>query len=402
VSRRGGPPAAFDRPEPMPLVTALFSLLTRRLGDLVQAVFGWVIVGLFGRLERKRQLGLSVALILAISWPLLVLGVFLPGVAARALAFLPLEQWMGTGPLRAMWMALALLSPIGVGAIVRWVAPDRALHGGVLRTVLGGYPITVGFAVSFLITLVVVPFTKLGALARGWHDEHVFLQVREGAYRRVLDELAGVAASAGLEVQERAVPTSMALATRVIKWFARGSLDAIVADDPRMLRSEELQIYLYPADLLLRGDEARCARFRAAMLRRLPLGAAYQTSEPAAQAIEDEIQRLWDIVAHHHGPDEIGGAARSRLRSITEELDHAAIAYPQWVLLYTNLHRIERAICGGPRLVDPEGALAGESPAALSATAAPKTRRFLLATAVLALLGYRSARSEKRERQTGS
>ena len=336
----------------MPLVTALLSLLSRKMGSIIQAVFGWSVTGLFGRQSAPKQTALSIAMLLALAWPLLVVGVVAPKVAAWAIAFVPLHDWMGETALRVLWLVLALAAPLVVGAITRWVAPDRKLKGGPVRTLLGGYPITLGFALSFLITLVTVPLLKLGALRRGWKDEHVYVQVREGRYAALVQELADACRRARVEVVADELPWAMSAATRVIKWFARGSLDAIVADRPKMLRGDELEAFVYPGDLLLRGKKSAVTRVRAAVLRVLPLDAAHLCRDPRAQELEDQILRMWDVVARHDGPSELGRMARSRLKEITRDLEHADVPYEDWVLLYTHLQRLERAVCGGPTVVD--------------------------------------------------
>ena len=54
----------------MAIFSALLSLLSRKLGSVLQAVFGWAITGLFGRLTSGKQTALSAALVLSIAWPL--------------------------------------------------------------------------------------------------------------------------------------------------------------------------------------------------------------------------------------------------------------------------------------------------------------------------------------------
>jgi len=335
----------------MPLITALLSLLSRKIGTLLQAVFGWCITGLFGRQPSGKQTALSIALVLSLAWPLLVVGAVFPRVAAWAIAFVPLHEWVGDTVLRIIWIVLAIAAPITVGAITRWVAPERKLKGGLLRTLFGGFPITLGFAVSFLITLVTVPVLKLRAVYKGWRDEHVFLQVREGRYARLVEELGDACRAAGVPVTVERIPPWMSAATRVIKWFARGSLDAIVADDPRMLRGADFAAYVYPADLLLRGEKHKVTRVRAALLRVLALDSAHLCKDARAQEIEDEILRMWDVVARHAPGEKLGWMAKSRLKEIAGELEEAQVPYDDWVLLYTHVQRLERAICGGPYVV---------------------------------------------------
>jgi uncharacterized membrane protein YqjE len=337
----------------MAIFSALLSLLSRKLGSLLQAVFGWAITGLFGRLPSSKQAALSAALLLSIAWPLLVLGVPFPGIASWAVAFVPLHDFAPRWILRLVWLALALVVPLIVGAIVRWVSPPQQKKGSKLQTVIAGYPLTLGFAIAFFITLFVVPALKLAAMAKRWSDEHVYCQVKKGAYQRVLHQVQQAAERGGVSTTIEKVPGVMAAPTKVIKWFARGGLDPIVADDPKMLKGQDLQLFLYPGDLLVRGPKKDVARVRAALLRELMHADAYLTQEQEAQRIEDELNRMWDVTDRHERGD-VGLMGRQRVREIAHKLEKTALPVDQWSLLYLNLHRLERAACGGPALVDPE------------------------------------------------
>src|SRR6185295_15965638 len=105
----------------MAIISAILSLLSRKLSDLLQALFGWSIRGLFGRLPSKKETALSVALILSILWPVLIVGTVFPKAAAWLVAFLPLHEWLGKEILRVVWIVLAIVSPIIVGLITSWV-----------------------------------------------------------------------------------------------------------------------------------------------------------------------------------------------------------------------------------------------------------------------------------------
>src|SRR4051794_31192978 len=101
----------------MAILSALLSLLSKKLGQLLQAVFGWAITGLFGRLPSTKQTALSVALVLSLMWPLLLVGVAFPGIASWAVAMVPLHDFAPKWILRLVWLALALVAPVIVGAI---------------------------------------------------------------------------------------------------------------------------------------------------------------------------------------------------------------------------------------------------------------------------------------------
>lgn len=328
----------------MALLSALFSLLSRKIGDLLQALFGWSITGLFGRLKSSKQTALSVALILSIIWPLLVIGCFLPDVAAWAVAFIPLHEWLGETLLRVLWIVLAVLSPLLVGLITAWAAPSRKQKGGVFRTLLAGFPLTVGLFLSFLMTFLIVPALKLVALVRRWEDEHVFLQPKEGAYHRILGELASACDKAGVQVTEWSVPKAMQAPVRVLRFFARAGIEPLVSESPRMLRGDGIEIYLYPADLLIRGRTETTRRVRAAMLREMTSAPAYLTEDHEAQKLEDRIHRAWETLARHRDLDEVRGTMQARVRELTQALDGANVPYDDFVLLFSNLQRLLRVV----------------------------------------------------------
>ncbi|HEY0880079.1 MAG TPA: hypothetical protein VGD87_01050, partial [Archangium sp.] len=73
----------------MAILTALLSALSRKLGTLLQALMGWSVAALFGRLSSRHRLMVNVALILSVLWPLFVVGVVFPQAAAMVLAFIP-------------------------------------------------------------------------------------------------------------------------------------------------------------------------------------------------------------------------------------------------------------------------------------------------------------------------
>ncbi|HEY6463597.1 MAG TPA: phage holin family protein [Polyangiaceae bacterium] len=330
----------------MAIVSALLAWIGNRLGSLVQAVLGWSVTALFGRLPSTKQTALAGALLLSLAWPVVVVGVFVPAVSAWGIAFVPVHKWVGAGLVRWITLGLAIVLPWVVGAVTRWVAPPQA-KSTFLRTLLSGYALTVGYAVACIVTAVTVPLVKAASALRGWDDQHVFVQPRAGEYRHALEELHRACEAAGIRAAIVAIPGRMLIATRVLRWFARSALDPIVAEDPRMIRGDELEVYLYPGDLLLRGKKDRVARVRATMTRSWLERYAFLVSDPEAQKLEDELQRMWAIFQRHADRSEIGGQAYARLREIAHDLDRTTLPYEDWVALDRSLHRVERALAAG-------------------------------------------------------
>lgn len=330
----------------MAFVSLLISFLGKKIGDIVQAVFGWSVTALFGRLPQKKQLAVTVALALSIAWPVFIVGLLFPAVAGWALAILPLESWVGPTPLRVVWAVLAAAAPLAVGLLVHWAAPTT--KGSALRSAIGGYPLALGLFVSFLITAISVPVLKVVSAVRGWSDTHVYVQPRVGAYKRVVRELAEACARAGVMPEVGEPPASMTLATRALRFFARGAVSPIVAEELLAIRASGLSLVLYPSDLLLRGEPLIVARVRAMMARTEIDADAYLVSSERGQEIQDELGRLQNVVRHHeaHG-QQTGPTATSRLVEVWRETTEASLSFDEWVMLETIARRIERRLVAG-------------------------------------------------------
>jgi hypothetical protein len=327
----------------MALISLLLSFLAKKVGTLLQAIFGWSVVALFGRLPARKQMAVTVALVVSLAWPLFVAGLAFPPIAGWALAFLPLEKWASSGMLRAVWGVLAALAPLLVGGLVRFAAPSR--KGGVLRSLVNGYPMALGFFLAFLVTALTMPLVKLATIARGWTDEHLYVQPRNGEYRAALRDVAEACARSGLMPTIEAAPRRLTFATRVIQLFARGALTAMVTDELQRVRADDLELYLYPADLLVRGKPSSVARFRATLPRTHLAKDAYLTEEPRGQDIQDQLGRLEEVlIARQALGREVSGTLGRRLVEVWREMSRAELSYTSWITLEGIARRLERKI----------------------------------------------------------
>ncbi len=327
----------------MAIISLLLSFIGKKIGSIIQAIFGWSVTALFGRLPGKKQLAVSIALLVSIAWPVFVVGLFFPAVAGWALAFLPVEKWVGPTAMRIVWGALAFLAPLLVGGLTHWAAPST--KGGLARSLVNGYPLALGFFVAFVITVVTVPLVKLASILRGWDDQHVYVQPRVGRYDRVLRELAESSARAGLLPEITEVPLSMALSTKALKLFAHGMVSPIVAEEVKCVRAKGLEMYLYPSDLLLRGTAENVALVRAMLTRTQVDADAYLVGSEAGQCIQDELGRLIDVIADHEKSHRgVGRTAGSRLVDIWNDMNQSKLPFDEWVMLESIARRVERRL----------------------------------------------------------
>lgn len=337
----------------MAFLSALLSLVSRKLGDLIQALFGWSVTALFGRQSAARQTALSVALALSVLWPLFVVGTIFPGAAAWALAFLPLERWLGPTALRVVWIALALTAPLLVGAITRWVAPGKQAQGSPLRTILGGFPLALGYAISFVVTMFTVPALKIATMARRWTEEHAYVQPREGGYDASLHSLAEAFVQAGVTPSVGEVPGWMSFATRALRFLARGIVTPLVPDNPMRVQGEGVEAYLYPADLVLRGEQKKVGPVRAALMSTRLEQHAYLVQSKPAQRVQEQVQRLWDVLARHEREGLTPGSAlATRVAEVHDELRETDVPFEEWTTLERMIRRLERRAAGAPSIID--------------------------------------------------
>src|SRR5262245_33173023 len=204
----------------MAIIQPLLALLSRSVGRVVSALFGWAVVALFGETSRTQKIWLSALVGAAAAWPLLIVGVIWPRLATWILAFVPLPPWVSAQAIRWIWIALALAVPFALGIAValrsRGVRPSipgaspaaqakpaaekAPLHESKVVRLLRGLPITVAVAAAFLVVVVTVPVRRIVTLFRRRVDVHVPLVTDANGYEHVADEVAATLGANGMDV----------------------------------------------------------------------------------------------------------------------------------------------------------------------------------------------------------
>jgi hypothetical protein len=112
----------------MAVLQALVALITRSLGRITSAIFGWAVVALFGQTAPAEKTKLSALVGAAAAWPVLLLGIAMPKVSAFVLGFVPLPDWVPSWTVRVVWIVLAATIPFAVGLTMAMRRPrGRAL-----------------------------------------------------------------------------------------------------------------------------------------------------------------------------------------------------------------------------------------------------------------------------------
>jgi Putative Actinobacterial Holin-X, holin superfamily III len=337
----------------MAIIQALFAFVSRSLGRIFSALFDWAVVALFGRVGGTRKTALSVLMAAAAAWPLLVLGIVAPQVATFVLAFVPLAGSVSTNVVRLIWFALALLVPLGIGAAV-WVQADPEKRPkSAARSILRGFPITLGLAGAFAVLLVTVPVLRIVSGLRGRRDVHMALVTTPESYSLAADLVVSTLRRHGFDVKPEPPPWWMALPSSILLRLARGAFEGVVLQKTAYFRGATLEAALYPNALLLRGTENDTARAQALVVEAVTgRPDMFQTFSPGAQDLERQIQRVWSVLRRHPEAHVQAGPLLSRVDDIAAKMARTPLPFEEWQILYRQVLQLERALRGERQLLE--------------------------------------------------
>jgi hypothetical protein len=335
------------------ILATLFALGSRFAGKVLTTALGWASTLLFGRVPAERQyliLGITFG---SVIWLVLLVGVLFPAVGAFLLVLLPRQEFIPESVIRLVMLIAALIVPGIIGGLtVALAAPGERSPRRIVAGVLRGYPLTVVLSVLLIFLAALAIFRKVRSLLRRRTDAHVPVVVKPGAYERVAQDLDEALSAAGFDLAARPAPASMSKPAKWLSAVAGADAASLVPDRMLQLHGPDLDILVYPMDILISGREESVNRARAAMASRLTTSAAHLTTTGEAQAIEDRLTALLHRPEHGERPvwDE---AAERELAAIDEELARIPISYEEWEVLYRERLQVERDL----RV----GAMAGEN-----------------------------------------
>lgn len=343
----------------MAILATLLAFGSRFAGKILTTALGWASTLLFGRVPADRQ-----KLVLAITfgsviWMVLLAGVVFPAVGTFLLVVVPQQDVIPEWVIRLAMLAGALIVPAVVGALTLILAgPAQRTPRGIAGAVVRGYPLTALLAVLLVFLAGLSIWRKANSLRRGWVDAHVPIVVNAGAYEQVAGDLDRAVTAAGLEVIPISASAAMSKPARWLALVAGPGSQSLVPDRLIQLDGRDLDILIYPMDLLISGKPELVNRARAAMASRLTSSAAHMTVSAEAQAVEDRLTALArprsdDAAAEPDRKPRYDDAAESEFRAIDEFLASSPVPYEEWEVLYRQRLQVERDLRAG--------AMAGDS-----------------------------------------
>jgi hypothetical protein len=326
----------------MAILAPLIAFLGRQLGRLIQLVFGWATLLLFGRVPQSKQLLLAGVSAGAVAWIVVLVGVAIPDFGAWLIAFVPIPDFVDEGWVRLAFLALAVALPllVGLGGLMLMDPADRPKGiGGKALQVLRGYPYAAVLALVILFLLLVAPSFKLRSIVKRWEDAHVPIIVKPGGYEQVADELEAAIDAAGLNLERVRAPRVLEAPSRLLAAVGGESVRRLVPDRVVMLKAPSLEVTIHPSDVAVVGAKESVARARAAVADRLTKSEAYLTAAEEAQEIEDVLR---DLRAIDPTDAEARAGAMEALNVVDKRLAGLVVPYEEWEVLYRQRLQVER------------------------------------------------------------
>lgn len=330
----------------MAIFQALFAALGRQLGRLLNTIFSWATTTLFGKVPQDRQTLLSVIAFGSVIWITVVVGVIFPDVGVFLLSFVNppefIEDWM----IRLAMLAVALVLPAVLGFLATKVTdPEDQPKGGkeTFRRILHGYPYTVATSLALIMMVFFVPLLKLRTLAKRWTTEHLPIVVEEQDYLSMVGEIERALDKADKPVTRTKASILMRLPIKVLTTVAGKGSTNLVADQLTTLRSDKLELILYPSDLAISGKKYDAAHARAVVTEQLSFSKAYLTWTKEANEFEDRLRKLWKDAKAQTAADAKTGLIK-RLQLFERDLTRAEIQHEEWEVLFREKLLVERGI----------------------------------------------------------
>jgi hypothetical protein len=349
----------------MALLQALLALISKSAGKILNALFGWAVRALFGQTTAREQTFLSVVVAAAVAWPVLLVGIAAPKVAALLLALVPIPHAVPSWIVRIVWLSLALVIPFAVGISVARKAPpsDSKTSEKESRvvTVLRGFPITVGLAAAFIVMFLSVPVMRLVAMLRRQKSADVPLITKDSAYHQVADTICDVLNRHGFALRPASPGWWVAAPIRILTWLGGDAFRSYVPSQLEHFVSPDLELSLYPSGLLLRGKASSVTWAHGLIAESVVRTDGLQTVDPQAQALEKRIRQVWRT--YDTTPPQILGSENlvRTLEQVSGDLARLAVDFDDWQVLYRQILQVGRAIHGQRQLMDLEAAKAERS-----------------------------------------
>lgn len=336
----------------MAIFQALFAFISRSTGKILNAVFGWAVLALFGKTSSKEQTFLTILVAAAAFWPILLFGTIAPKIATLVLAFVPLPDSVPTWAVRLVWIVLALAVPLAVGVAVAAKAPPGQPRESTLKRLMRGFPITLGIAIAFLMMFVTVPFLKIVSILKRWTDVHVTMVTDTRSYHEVSAIVLASLRKHGLPIAPEKPPKWMDAPMDVMRKLGGAAMRHYAPEKLHYFKMKDLVVACQPNDVLLRGSAEYVAWAQGLVVESTAFARAYQTLDMRAQDVEKQLRQVHEVWEGSPAAHTRSMVLRSRLNDIAKEMAELHVPYAEWEVLYRKTLQLGRELSGEKPLLD--------------------------------------------------
>jgi len=336
------------------ILAALIAFGSRFASKVLTTALGWASTLLFGRVPASRQILLLGITFGSVIWMVMLAGFVVPDLGTFLLLLVPPQDFVPDEAIRLLMLIGVIVVPGVVGLVtLALTSKDERIPRRALEAIARGYPLTILLAVLLVFLALLAIWRKGTSLVRRWTDAHVPMVVKPGAYEQVADDLDRALTDAGFDLMPETAPATMSMPAKWLAAAAGRTSSSLVPDRMLRLRGADLDILVYPMDILISGKPDDVTRARAAMASRLTTSAAHLTVTAEAQAIEDRLTALAKGSGDVDHPPRFDDPAAAEFAAIDEALATIRIPYEEWEVLYRQRLQVERDLRAG--------AMAGEA-----------------------------------------
>lgn len=99
----------------MAILQAIAGFIGRSLGKILNTVFGWATIMLFGKVPSNRQIYLTIMAFGSVLWLIALVGTVFPSAGTFLISFIPLPSWVDQNLVRLAMLAAVIILPLVVG-----------------------------------------------------------------------------------------------------------------------------------------------------------------------------------------------------------------------------------------------------------------------------------------------
>lgn len=309
-------------------------VIIRSLSAIVTFLFGWIITTFSGNLPTSIARGLTVIAVLGGLWWYLVISVLWPPIFRVVTQVAPQLAPRHALILALTWPSL-LLIPLIAGGVLLYMrgVPLRPLRSA-LPILWQGLQTTVGYGLA-------IPFMLVSAAARvgaiylyRLQTEHLPIQLHPDGYPQVLHDLHTTLRAAGYPMTLQHSAWTLRLPAWLLARLAPSLLPYVIAEEAYALvgTAHRLSITVHPYDIMIIGRDDTPSAVHVALMAGPPFTGAYWTWDPIAHAFEDRMRALeqrWSAAS----PSERENLATAVHDLQQEVLALRTISYADWMVL---------------------------------------------------------------------